>query len=66
MDIYVDPWFDRMMEAGFNLTKVNITSWNVTSFKDDKLTIKMEFLSPLDISPASISDKIVVHFRNDS
>jgi hypothetical protein len=55
-----------MMESGFNLSKVNITSWNVTSFKDKLLIIKLEFASPIDISPASISDKIVVHFHNDS
>ena len=66
MDIYVEPYEYRMSADGFNISKTNITSWEVKEFNEDNIIINLKFESPSAISPLPIQDKIVVHFRNES
>ena len=49
-DIYIKPASYRHEEEGFNLSKLNLT-WNVESFEDKELVIKLNFESAISISP---------------
>ena len=53
VDIYIKPSMGRDQEDSFNMLTVNFT-WNVTSFENDTLKIRLTFSKPLEISPMKI------------
>jgi hypothetical protein len=50
-DIYVVPALQRHLESNFNLSSINITFWNVTSYENSEMKIWMNFSDPFSISP---------------
>jgi len=52
IDLYIEPNEERYDEEDFNLGWFNLT-WNITSFKDNALNIKVDFIDPIHISTAS-------------
>ena len=44
---------------------IEITSWKVKEFTEDKLSIKVEFYDPLSLSVNTVSDEIEVKFVSD-
>lgn len=46
------------------MSTINIKAWNVTKFEGSEMVIKVNFTSPIHISPLEIQDKLVIHFKN--
>jgi len=63
-DVYIEPALSRDQEENFNVSKVNLT-WAVESYENSTLTIKLNFTSPVSISPLAVQDRLVVHFREE-
>jgi hypothetical protein len=64
VDIYVVPAQDRHKNDAFNMSKINITEWNVTHYQGSSMKIFLNFTSPIDISPLDQQDWLTVHFKN--
>ena len=47
----------------FDLSNLNFT-WDVVSFEEDLLTIKISFIKPFYISSQNIQDQLVIKFEN--
>jgi len=62
VDIYIKPAMGREDAKDFQIENLNLT-WNVTSFKNATLQIKLYFYSTLEISPLKIQDTIVFHVK---
>jgi hypothetical protein len=64
VDIYVVPARDRHKNTGFEMSKINITFWNVTKYEGNMMKIWLNFTSPIDISPLEDQDMLTIHFKN--
>lgn len=62
LDLYIEPYF---VEEKYNMTKFNFT-WNVTSYSEDILKIKVDFFEPLSLSLYSNQDILVLHIVEKS
>ena len=63
-DIYVEPAHNRHQSDDFNITTLNFT-WQVESYEEDTLAFKLDFYNPISISPLTVQDSLVIHFRED-
>ena len=61
-DIYVKPANGRESDEGFNLSKLNLT-WKLSSFINNKMTVTLNFSSPIDISPLMTRDRLIIYFN---
>jgi hypothetical protein len=58
IDIYIVPQDSRDEEPTFNKSSLEL-DWNVQSFENNELFIKLEFDNPLAISPDIEQDLLV-------
>ena len=61
LDIYINPYYERLKSPDFNVTALNFT-WDVVSFDGDTLKIQLNFNDPFYISIGEIYDELVVNF----
>jgi hypothetical protein len=50
IDIYIEPSNDWHLEFSFDISKLNF-SWWVEEYKEDLMTIQLNFTNPYEISP---------------
>ena len=61
--MYVVPFENwHIYQDGFDLTNLNFT-WQMESFDGDKLTLKLHFANPSQISPGDSFDELAIHFE---
>lgn len=62
LDVFINPAFNRHLEDGFNITKLNMT-WNATKYSGKLLQLQLYFFNPPMVSSEVTPDKIVVVVR---
>jgi len=63
MDIYIQPAQGRSFVDG----TLNLSGWEPKEvISNEVLTLKLNFLSPLEISPLEVQDSLVVHFKEEA
>ena len=61
IQMYIIPNQDWHVEyESFNMSKLNFT-WNCIGFKNKMLIFSLKFNNPLEISPKSVQDKILIN-----
>ena len=64
LELHVVPANKRhIYDETFRKPDVNLT-WFAKSFEGDELLLKVNFTYPLEISPESRQDSLLVHFKN--
>jgi hypothetical protein len=63
LSLYIIPADGRDTELDFNASSLNFT-WKVTDFTAKYMDIKLNFSSPLSISPLLIQDTLIVKFKD--
>jgi len=65
MEVYVKPSNDwHLYERDFNVSPALNLTWKVFSFEKDTMILDLMFNSSLDISPKTMRDSLVIHFKN--
>ena len=62
IDMYIQPNEERLLEEDFNISLLNFT-WEVTSFHEKELKIKLNMTNPLYISTETVQDLLVININ---
>ena len=64
IEMYINPYNDRQLEEGFNISKLNFT-WEIVSFKWEYVLVQLKFEAPNYISSEVVWDQFLFRVKNN-